>query len=236
MTTSALHLKVLVVAALMIVASHASADTYTNVPAGANTSLPFAYFGNAINPAGDAPQVGEVFTLRSAAQLSSFSFYAIGQQSLSLQLTVAQWNPGTNAQNQSVNTVGTALLTTSLSSVGSYNAVGDYTTLRFDNLGLNLAANTKYIAYISSPDASVKHVKLSRTQTAQDSTGFGIGEAHFSVTHELGWQLPFGGSGFLSLEYTAVTNVTAVTEPDSYALLALGLGFIGAAVHRRKAR
>ncbi|XHS76510.1 hypothetical protein ACFJGW_12300 [Burkholderiaceae bacterium UC74_6] len=51
-----------------------------------------------------------------------------------------------NAQNQAVNTVGPALLTTSLATVGSYNATGGYTTLQFDNLGLNLAANTKYIA------------------------------------------------------------------------------------------
>lgn len=80
------------------------------------------------------------------------------------------------------------------------------------------------------------HVQLSRTQTAQDATGFGLGEAHWSTIPDQGWQLPFNGSGFLSLEYTAVTAAAAVPEPESYALLTLGLGLIGAAVQRRRAK
>ena len=235
MTPSALRLKALAGLLLLIVGSAASAETYTNVPSGANTGSPFAYFGNSANPSGDSPKVGEVFSLNSAATLSSFSFYALGNQTASLQLNVAQWNPGTNAKNQSVNTVGAALLTTTLAATETYDAVGGFTTISFDNLGLSLNAGTKYIAYLSSSDPSVTGIQLSRTQTTLDATSFGIGNAYLSTIPDSGWQLPFGGSGFLSLQYTAQT-VSAVPEPESLALLLGGLGLVGAVVRRRKVK
>ncbi|MCV2364781.1 PEP-CTERM sorting domain-containing protein [Paucibacter sp. DJ1R-11] len=234
MNSSALRLTA--IAGLVLVsASSAFAATYTNVPTGPNTGLPFASFGNAGNPSGDSPKVGEVFSLSAGAQLSSFSFYALGNQSLSLQLNVARWNPASNAQNQASNGVGPALLTTAAATVGQYNAAGGYTALSFDNLGLNLNANTKYIAYLSSTDANLTGVQLSRTQTAADSSGFGIGLAYLSTTPGSGWQLPFNGNGFLSLQYSAETVAAPVPEPKTYALLVLGLGLIGVVLKRRKA-
>ena len=233
MTKSAFQLKVLA-GLLLVIAGSASAATYTNVPSGANTGSPFAYFGNAANPSGDSPKVGEVFSLTSDSLLSSFSFYAIGNISTSFQLNVAQWNPGTNAQNQASNVVGSALLTTTGSGVESFNSAGGFTTISFDNLGLSLNAGTKYIAYLTSSDSSATGIQLSRTQTSQDASGFGIGNAYYSTIPGNGWQLPFNGNGFLSLQYTAVT--AAVPEPESYALLLAGMGLIGAAVKRRKAK
>ncbi len=44
MTKSSLQLKVLA-GLLLAIAGNASAATYTDVPAGATTGLPFAYFG-----------------------------------------------------------------------------------------------------------------------------------------------------------------------------------------------
>jgi hypothetical protein len=220
---------------LLALAGSASAATYTNVPAGANTGLPFASFGNAANPSGDSPDVGEVFTLASSATLSSFSFYALGNTTASLQLNVAQWNPGTNAQNQAVNGVGAPLLTTAVSAVETFNAAGGYTTLAFDNLNLNLNANTKYVAYISSTDPTVTGLQLSRTQTTADTSGFGIGNAYLSTIPGQNWQLPFAGSGFLSLQYTAIT-AAPVPEPESLAMLLVGMGLIGASVKRRKVK
>lgn len=166
--------------------------------------------------------------------LSSFSYYAVGNQSLSLQLTIAEWNPGTNAKNQATNLVGPSLLTTSAAIVGAYNAAGGYTTLTFDHLDLSLDADTKYIAYLTSDDPGVTGIQLSRTQTAADTSGFGIGHAYQSNIPGNGWQLPFNGNGFLSLQYTAVTT-TPVPEPETYALLVAGLGVVAAAVRRRKA-
>jgi len=221
---------------LAIAGSAASAETFTNVPSGANTGLAFASFGNAANPSGDSPKVGEVFALGSAATLSSFSFYAIGNVTQSLQLNVALWNPGTNAQNQAVNIVGPALLSTSDSAVETFNAAGGYTTLSFSKLGLNLQAGSKYIAYLTSSDPTVTGIQLSRTQTTQDAAGFGIGLAYLSNVPDTGWQLPFGGSGFLSLQYTAVTDVTPVPEPASGALLLAGLGIVGLLANRRSRR
>jgi len=233
MTKLAFQMNV-VASVLLAIAGNASAATYTNVPSGASNGLRFAYFGNAANPSGDSPMVGEVFSLTSAATLSSFSFYAIGNTVASLQLNVAQWNPDTNAKNQATNWVGTTLLTTTGAAVESYNSTGGYTTIEFDNLGLSLNANTKYIAYLTSSDPTVTGIQLSRTQTAQDASGFGIGNAYLSTTPGTGWQLPFGGSGYLSLQYTAIT--AAVPEPESYAMLLAGLGLIGAAVKRKKAK
>jgi hypothetical protein len=120
MTKTAIQLKA-VAGLLLVIAGGASAATNTNVPSGANTGLPFAYFGNAANPGGDSPKLGEVFSLTSAETLSSFSFYALGDTTASLQLNVAEGNPGTNAKNQAVNLVGPALLSTTGAAVESFN-------------------------------------------------------------------------------------------------------------------
>jgi hypothetical protein len=235
MTKSTLQLNVLA-ALLLAIAGSASAATYTNVPSGANTGSPFAYFGNAANPSGDSPQVGEVFSLTSGETLSSFNFYALGDTTTSLNasklnLNVALWNSSTNAKNQAINVVDAPLLTTTGLASETFNATGGFTTLAFNNLGLSLNANTKYIAYLTSSDSAVTGIQLSRTQTTQDASGFGIGNAYLSTIPGSGWQLPFNGNGFLSLQYTAVT---AVPEPETYAMLIAGLGLIGAAVKRRK--
>jgi PEP-CTERM motif len=236
MTKSTLHLKVLA-SLLLVLAGNASAATYTNVPSGANTGLPFVSFGNAANPSSDSPKVGEVFSLAADSILSSFSFYALGNISTSLQLNVAQWNPDTNAKNQTVNSVGSSLLTTAGSAVETFNSTGGFTTISFDNLGLSLNTNTKYIAYLTSSNPNVTGIQLSRTQTTADTSGFGIGNAYLSTTPGNGWQLPFNGNGFLSLQYTAVTTAVApVPEPESYAMLLAGLGIIGVVVKRRQAK
>ncbi|WP_347986984.1 hypothetical protein [Methylomonas sp. AM2-LC] len=211
MTKSTLQLKILA-GFLLAFAGNASAAIYTNEPSGANTGLPFASFGNAANPSSDSPDVGEVFSLTSAATLSSFSFYAVGNTTASLQLNVAQWNPGTNAKNQTTNLVGPTLVT-SATAVETFNSTGGFTTVEFDNLGLSLNANTKYIAYLTSSDSSVTGIQLSRTQTTQDTSGFGIGNAYLSNVPGNGWQLPFNGNGFLSLQYTA--TVTTVPVPSA---------------------
>jgi hypothetical protein len=231
MNTSTFKLKALAAVALAFV-GNAFAATYTNVPSGANTGLPFAYFGNAANPSGDSPKVGEVFSFASQSTLSSFSFYAIGNSTASLQLNIAQWNPGTNVKNQAVNTVGANLLTSTVSASETFNSVGGFTTVQFDNLGLTLNANTKYIAYMSSSDPSVTGLRFSQTQTSQDPSGFGLGIAYLSTVPGTGWQLPYSGSGFLSLQYSAVT--APVPEPESVAMLLAGLGLMGFMARRKR--
>jgi len=164
--------------------------------------------------------------------LSTFSFYSLGNTTASLQLNVAQWNPDTNAKNQAINSVGLALLTTTGTAVETFNSTGGFTTIEFNNLGLSLNANTKYIAYLTSSDPTVTGIQLSRTQTTVDTSGFGIGNAYLSTTPGTGWQLPFNGNGFLSLQYTAVT--APVPEPENYAMLLAGLGLFGFMARHRK--
>jgi len=230
MTKSTLQLNVFA-CLLLALACSASAATYTNVPSGANTGLPFISFGNASNPSSDSPKVGEVFSLTSAATLSSFSFYAIGNTTASMQLNVAQWNPDTNAKNQAINSVGAALLTTG-SAVEAYDSTGGFTTLSFSNLGLSLSADTKYIAYLTSNDPLLTGIQLSRTQTTQDASGFGLGNGYLSTIPGNGWQLPFSGNGFLSLEYTAET--TAIPESSTYAAIISALAFGFVAIRRKR--
>jgi hypothetical protein len=231
MTKSSLQLKVLA-GLLLAFAGNVSAAIFTNVPSGPNTGLPFVSFGNAANPSSDSPKAGEVFSLTSAATLSSFSFYAIGNTNASLQLNVAQWNPDTNAMNQATNLVGPSLLTTAGATSEIFNSTGGFTTIAFENLELSLNASTKYIAYLTSSDTALTGLQLSRTQTTQDPSGFGIGNGYLSTIPGNGWLLPFNGNGFLSLQYTAVT--TAIPEPSTYAAAMglLSLGFI--AIRRRK--
>lgn len=227
----------IVASVLLAFAGNVSAATFTNVPSGANTGLPFASFGNAANPSGDSPKVGQVFSTLTDSTLSSFSFYALGNttSTASLQLNIAQWNPDTNAKNQAVNLVAANLLTTS-NFVGNFNSAGGFTTINFDNLGLNLESDTKYIAFLSSNDPTLTGVQLSRTQTTADVTGFGLGYAFLSTIPGNGWQLPFGGSGFLSLQYTAVVedNPSAVPVPAALPLMASALGIFGLARRRNK--
>lgn len=220
MTKSSFQLKVLA-GLLLAFASNASAAIFTNVPGGATTGLPFAYFGNAANPSGDSPKVGEVFSLTSAETLSSFSFYALGNTTASLQLNVAQWNPGTISPLQ-------PLLATTGSAVETYNSTGDFTTLSFNNIGLNLNASTNYIAYLSSSDPTVTGLQLSRIGKPANDT-FGISNAYFSTVQN-NWVLG-PNNGFLNLQYTAVT--TPIPEPSTYAAAIglLSLGFI--AIRRR---
>ena len=235
MKKSSFQLKV--IASLLIVfAGNVSATTYTNVPSGASTNLPFAYFGNAANPSGDSPKVGQVFSLLTESTLSSFSFYALGNTTASIQLNVAQWNPDTNAKNQASNFVGPNLLTTTINASEVYNATGGYTAINFDNIGLGLNAGTKYIAFLTSNDSAVTGIQLSRTQTFADTSGFGLGHAYLSSVPGTSWQLPFGGNGFLSLQYTAVTLPAPVPEQESYAMLLAGLGILGAAAKRRSTK
>lgn len=204
---------------LLVFAGSASAATYTNVPSGATTGLPFAYLGNHPNPSGDSPMVGQVFTLTSAETLSSFSFYALGDQSaLPLQLNVAVWSAGTPS---------TTLLTTT-AAVETYNG-SSLTTLKFDNLGLSLNANTNYIAYLTTSSSSAS-IQLSRVAKTADTSGFGVAQAYYSTVNN-GWVLG-PNNGFLSLQYTAVT--AAVPETETYAMLLAGLGVMGFVARRSK--
>jgi len=207
----------------------ASAAVFTNVLNGATTGSPFVSFGNAANPSSDSPKVGEVFSLTSAGTLSSFSFYAIGEKNSSLQLNVAQWNPDTNTKNQAINLVGPSLLTTTTAASETFNSIRGLTTIAFEDLGLNLNANTKYIAYLTSSDAALTGLQFSRIETALDPSGFGIGNGYLSTTPGTGWQLPFNGNGYLSLQYTAVV----IPEPSTYAAI-LGAVMLGFATIRRR--
>lgn len=79
-------------------------------------------------------------------------------------------------------------------------------------------------------------IQLLRTQTTQDASGFGNGFAYLSTIPGNGWQLPFSGNGFLSLQYTAVTAPLpeSESESESYAMLLAGLGLLGFMARRRK--
>jgi hypothetical protein len=143
---------------------------------------------------------------------------------------VAKWNPSTNALSSAPNAVGASLLTTTGSATETFDSVANLTTIAFNALGLDLSANTKYIAYLSSNDPTVSRIQLSRIVKPAADT-FGAIEAYYSTTPGTGWVT---GPGTLNLQYTAIT--AAVPEPESLAMLLAGVGLMGAVVRRRKAK
>lgn len=221
-------------AALGMACAAAHAEIRTNVPGGPAPSLAFASLGNAPSPGGDSPKVGQLFSWGQAADLTSLSFYALGNVAAPLQLSVATWNPGSTARYLSVNTISADLLETS-AAFGSYDAAQGLTTFSFADLGLRLEAGATYVAYLSAPDPSTSGVQLARTQTKQDASGFGAGFAYLSATPGSGWQFPFNGNGFLSLQYSAGVTA-AVPEPAAPALGLLGAVAVALAVRRQGRR
>lgn len=203
---------IVAITALSVFSGLASAKTYSNTFDG--DIMPFG--------APDTTSYGQVFN-SGGGILVDWSFYASSGNAGNLQLVIADWN-GSYA-------VGPALYT---SSIFSYS--GGSQVLHFNGINTGLAADD-YIAFITV--AGVSGAASGVFMAGSGGNGGLGGGFTFANTNgvdplSLGssadWQ-PVGNWQPTNMQFTAVI---AVPEPETYAMMLVGLGVLGWMARRRK--
>ncbi len=179
---------------------------------------------------------------------------AIGatESSFSWNTGASQINAGTVVRFSAIDVAGRAASVGSFSAVGSANfglSAGAETVYAF--LGTSATAVTTMLTAVSSEastasltlvglTAGTNAVKLTSSTDYAGYTGVRAGEIAFAayaplVNNAANWAINVGGVGTTVLPDTTAFSVTAVPEPESYALMLSGLAAIGLLVARRRA-
>ncbi len=255
-------MKILASFGLALLSVWASAQTTIDTTAGwinkqsgclssGNCSLGFGAGPNAITTIGQTIYSGD------GGMLKSFSFY-LNQQSAGFKAYVYHWTQdATDPANNLQYNDGPALFTSSTMTTGAVPANGAFkqVTFNFGN-GILLNPNENYVVMISTSQVQTAQSAGSMygTTTTDSYTGGqlvyalgGLNPAQLGNSSTLSltsgtlsmWDCMVGvpcdnGVDGGDLAFKAV--ISAVPEPETYAMLLAGLGLIGATVKRRKAK
>lgn len=121
--------------------------------------------------------------------------------------------------------------------LGSDSEVAVFGQLRVQDLGSSSANLSSNIASATPLNVTSSFSKLATTDwTASASVGqLSTDRAIVSIENILGAYVPTSGYAFIEKKSAVLDiNVTAVPEPQSFAMLLAGLGVVGAMVRRRR--
>jgi hypothetical protein len=169
------------------------------------------------------------------------------------------WNTGANVIG-----AGTVVRFSAIDVAGRTASVGTFSAVGTTNFGLSATAETVY-AFLGTSATAVttmltavsseanlnslttvgltsgtNAVKLTSSTDYAQYTGARAGELAFAayaplVNNAANWAINVGGNGDAVLPSTVGFTVTAVPEPESYALMLSGLAAIGLLIARRRA-
>jgi hypothetical protein len=197
----------------LLSANVAAATTYSNTYANSDICC--------LGLSQGSDSIGQVFNT-SQGLLSDWTFYANGGGTAgNVKLVLANWSG-----NQAV---GPAIYSSS-----DFSYSGAVQALSFNGINASLAAGT-YIAYLTVTGENTLAVISFALGNSDGGLGGGLTFLNSGGVDPLTlitpWHLEGGGLGY-NMQFTA--DITAVPEPEAYAMLLAGLGMIGFTVRRRK--